>query len=263
MKSILEFQNKKNLKQKISMVTCYDYWTAKILSASQIDCLLVGDSAAMVMHGHDSTLPMDIPTMCSHVSAVKKGAPGKFIVADMPFLAHRKGVKATMDAVTQLMRAGANAIKIEAQCGHEKIIKHIIDSGVPVMGHIGLIPQSVNQLGGYKVQGKDTASSLRLMGLAKALEEAGCFSIVMECIPDSLAQKITKQLSIPTIGIGSGVETDGQVLVLQDLLGGQSEFLPKFVRQFANVHSVILNAVNQYHETVVKQEFPSSTEVYH
>jgi 3-methyl-2-oxobutanoate hydroxymethyltransferase len=262
MKTVLDFAKKKSLGEKFSMVTCYDFWSAQILAASNVNCLLVGDSAAMVMHGHDSTVPMDIKTMVAHVSAVKKGAPEKFIVADMPFLAHRKGTKHTMDCVEQLMRAGASAVKIEAQPGHEKIIKHIVDSGVPVMGHIGLTPQFVHQLGGYKVQGRDTSSALRLHALAKILEEAGCFSIVLECIPESLAKKITAQLQISTIGIGSGNSTDGQVLVLQDLLGCQKTFQPKFVRHYTNLYEIILGAVNGYHNSVAENEFPSKQEIY-
>lgn len=262
MMTVLDFAKKKFVKEKFSMVTCYDYWSAQILNKSSIDCILVGDSAAMIMHGHDSTLPMDIKTMVMHVQAVRRGAPDKFIVADMPFLSHRKGTKHTMDCVEQLMRAGANAVKIEAQTGHERIIKHIVDSGVPVMGHVGLTPQFVHQLGGYKVQGKDTASQLRLLALSKSLEEVGCFSLVAECIPESLARKITNQLHIPTIGIGSGNETDGQVLVLQDLLGCQKDFQPKFVRHFTNLHDIILGAVNEYHDTVAQQAFPSSKEIY-
>jgi 3-methyl-2-oxobutanoate hydroxymethyltransferase len=262
MKTVLDFAKKKQLDSKFSMVTCYDFWSAQILAASDIDCILVGDSAAMVMHGHDSTVPMDIKTMAAHVSAVKKGAPEKFIIADMPFLSHRKGTKYTMDCVEQLMRAGANSVKIEAQPGHEKIIRHVVDSGVPVMGHIGLTPQFVHQLGGYKVQGRDTSSALRLMALAKILEEAGCFSLVLECIPELLAKKITAQLQIPTIGIGSGNNTDGQVLVLQDLLGCQKSFQPKFVRHYTNLYEIILGAVNSYHKSVAQNDFPSEKEVY-
>lgn len=262
MKTVLEFSKKKFAQEKFSMVTCYDYWSAQILNKSQVDCILVGDSAAMIMHGHDSTLPMTVDLMCLHVSSVRKGAPDKFIVADMPFLSHRKGTKSTMDAVEKLMRAGANAVKIEAQAGHERIIQHIVDSGVPVMGHVGLTPQFVHQLGGYKVQGKDVASSLRLLALSKNLEQAGCFAIVAECIPEQLAKKITQTLGIPTIGIGSGNETDGQVLVLQDLLGCQKDFQPKFVRHFANLHDSILNAVNEYHDTVAQKSFPSQKEIY-
>jgi 3-methyl-2-oxobutanoate hydroxymethyltransferase len=262
MMTVLDFAKKKYAKEKFSMVTCYDYWSAQILNESSIDCILVGDSAAMIMHGHDSTLPMDIKTMVLHVSAVRRGAPNKFIVADMPFLAHRKGTKFAMDCVEQLMRAGANAVKIEVQPGHERIVKHIVDSGVPVMGHIGLTPQFVHQLGGYKVQGKDTSSSLRLLALAKSLEESGCFAVLAECIPEILAKKITMQLQVPTIGIGSGNETDGQVLVLQDLLGCQKDFQPKFVRHFTNLHDIILSAVNEYHDTVAQKQFPSAKEIY-
>lgn len=257
MKSVLDFGKMKAAGDKISMVTCYDTWSAKILSQSPVHCLLVGDSAAMVMHGHETTIPIDVRTMCLHVEAVKRGAPKKFIIADMPFLAHRKGTKPTMDAVELLIKAGANAVKIEAQPGQEKIVKHIVDSGVPVMGHIGLTPQFYHQLGGFKAQGKDTSSALRLHALAQKLEEAGCFSLVLECVPEALGRKISHLLSIPTIGIGSGPHTDGQVLVLHDLLGAQKDFVPKFVRQFANIHDTILTAVTEYHDSVTKNEFPS------
>lgn len=232
------------------MVTCYDYWSAKIINDSAIDCILVGDSVGMVMHGFDSTIPVDIKMMETHICAVRKGAPDKLLIGDMPFLAHRKSTKTTMDCVERLMRAGAQAVKIEAQLGHDRMIKHIVDSGVPVVGHIGLTPQSVHQLGGYKTQGKDTSSALRLFALAKKLEDSGCSALVLECIPEHLAQKITDQLSIPTIGIGSGTKTDGQVLVLHDLLGCQKDFLPRFVTPFANVYETVLKAVNAYHDNV-------------
>jgi 3-methyl-2-oxobutanoate hydroxymethyltransferase len=251
MKTVPEFTKKKIAGEKISMVTCYDYWSAKILNDTSIDTILVGDSVGMVVHGFESTIPVDIHMMEMHVAAVRRGAPDKLIIADMPFLAHRKGTKTTMDCVERLMRAGAQAVKIEAHAGHERIIKHIVDSGVPVIGHIGLTPQAVHKLGGYKIQGKDTSSALRLHALAKKLEESGCSALVLECIPESLAKKLTNQLYIPTIGIGSGVETDGQVLVLQDLLGAQKDFSPKFVTKFTNLHEIILSAVNEYHESVI------------
>ncbi|MCC6138684.1 MAG: 3-methyl-2-oxobutanoate hydroxymethyltransferase [Bdellovibrionaceae bacterium] len=254
MKTVPEFGKKKLAQEKISMITCYDFWSAKIINTSPIDCILVGDSVGMVMHGFDSTIPVDIHMMETHLKAVRKGAPDKLIIADMPFLAHRKGTKYTMDCVERLMRAGANAVKIEAQPGHDKIIKHIVDSGVPVVGHIGLIPQSVNQLGGYKIQGKDNSSALRLHALAKKLEESGCCAIVLECIPENLAKRITDQLHIPTIGIGSGTDTDGQVLVLHDLLGCQNDFSPKFVTKMANVHSIVAGALSDFHDHVQNPE---------
>lgn len=259
MKTILDFARKKLAGEKISMVTCYDYWSAKIINESAIDTILVGDSLGMVMHGFDSTIPVDIHLMELHISAVRRGAPDKLIIGDMPFLAHRKGTKFTMDCVERILRAGAQAVKIEAQPGHDRIIKHIVDSGVPVVGHIGLTPQSVHQLGGYKTQGKDTTSALRLLALAKKLEESGCCALVLECIPETLAKKITDQLLIPTIGIGSGIDTDGQVLVLHDLLGAQKDFSPKFVTKFANIHDTVLNAVNAYHDMVQNPQLSINT----
>lgn len=254
MKTIMDFSKMKLSKEKISMITCYDFWSAKIINSSPVDCILVGDSVGMVIHGFDSTIPVDIKMMELHTQAVRRGAPDKLIIADMPFLAHRKGTKHTMDCVERLMRTGANAVKIEAQTGHEAIIKHIVDSGVPVVGHIGLIPQSVNQLGGYKTQGKDTSSALRLHALAKKLEDSGCCALVLECIPETLAKKITDQLQIVTIGIGSGINTDGQVLVLQDMLGCQKDFSPKFVKKMTNTHDIVLTALTDFHHYVQHPE---------
>lgn len=262
MKSLRDFYDKKRTNQKISMVTCYDFWTSCLIERSPVDCILVGDSAAMVMHGHESTVPMTVDAMATHVSAVRRGTQ-KIIIGDMPFLAHRMSQEKTMQAVSQLMQAGANAVKIEAQPGHEEIIEYVVQSGVPVIGHIGLTPQSVDLLGGYKVQGKNPEAAERLFELAKSLEKAGCFSLVVECVPDRLAQRMSESLSIPVIGIGSGQDVDGQVLVLQDLIGGNSKFKPKFVRQFSQVHDVIGKALTDYHESVVQKTFPSHEEIYH
>lgn len=256
------FIEKKKHKQKISMITCYDYSFAKLVNDSQIDCILVGDSAAMVMHGFTNTINASNEMLAYHTAAVVKGAPNKFIVADLPFLSYRKSLDENMKSVEILMKAGAHALKLEGAAGNLELIKHIVSSGVPVMGHLGLTPQSVHTLGGFKVQGKDADSKSLILSESKKLEEAGCFSLVLECVPSDLAKQITKELHIPTIGIGAGPGTDGQVLVLQDMLGFSDEFKPKFLRQFMNGKSHFIEAFNHYHQAVVEVSFPNEKESY-
>ena len=262
MKSILDFQKKKKAGQKISMITCYDYTFAKIVGASQIDCILVGDSAAQIMHGHSTTLNASTSVMALHTAAVSRGAANKFIVADMPFLSTRKGLKNTMDQIEKLMKAGAQAVKIENADGHLELIRHIVESGVPVMGHLGLTPQSIHQLGGPKVQGKHDESAKKILNDALALEKAGCFAVVLECVPAHLAESITSQLQIPTIGIGAGSKTDGQVLVLQDMLGMNQNFNPKFLKKFMSGFEQITDALNAYVTDVNALKFPGKEHEY-
>lgn len=258
----LDFLKRKKEKQKISMITCYDYWSAQILNRTEVDCLLVGDSLAMVMHGNDSTIPADIELMALHTKAVRKGAPDKFIVGDMPFLSTRKDRNFAMDCVDALMKAGAHAVKIEGALGHFELIQHIVESGVPVMGHLGLTPQSIHQLGGFKVQGRGSKAEEELISAAKSLQDAGAFSLVLECVPTELARTISEKLEIPTIGIGAGPHTDGQVLVLQDMLGMNTRFKPKFLKHFAQGAEWIGEAVNNYHREVVSGAFPTAGESY-
>ncbi len=260
--NVLDFRTRKRNGDKISMVTCYDFWSAQILERTNIDCLLVGDSLAMVMHGYDSTVFADVDLMALHVKAVARGAPGKFIVADMPFLAIRKGLEPTMNAVQALMQSGASAVKIEGEAGHTEMIAHIVESGVPVMGHLGLTPQSVHALGGHKVQARSDNGADGLMESAKALAAAGCFGLVLECVPAQLAARVSRSIDIPTIGIGAGPETDGQVLVLQDMLGMNPDFKPKFLRQYANGFEVVSQAVNRFHDETRQGCFPSKSESY-
>ena len=244
------------------MVTCYDFWSAQVLNQTRVDTLLVGDSLAMVMHGMDSTVHADIDLMALHVKAVARGAPDKFIVGDMPFLAARKGLAPTMDAVQALMQAGASAVKIEGEKGQAELVAHVVDSGVPVMGHLGLTPQSVHGLGGHKVQARDEAAAAELLSSCQRLEKAGCFAIVLECVPSRVAREITASLNIPTIGIGAGPHTDGQVLVLQDMLGMNPSFKPKFLRHYANGFDMISGAVNRFHEETSHGCFPGAAESY-
>ncbi len=262
MKSVLDFQKKKNNKQKISMVTCYDYTFAKIVAETNIDSILVGDSLAQIMHGHNTTLNASTQVMALHTAAVARAAANKFIVADMPFLSTRKGLRNSMDQVEKLMKAGAHAVKIEGAEGHLELIKHIVESGVPVMGHLGLTPQSIHQLGGPKVQGKQEESANKILSDSLNLEKAGCFSLVLECVPAALADKITSQLHIPTIGIGAGAGTDGQILVLQDLLGMNKNFNPKFLKKYLKGFDLISEALNSYVTEVEQVKFPQRENEY-
>ncbi len=261
MKSINEFKTKKENKEPISLVTCYDYWSACIIDETEIDAVLVGDSAAMVMHGFSTTVNAEVEMMSYHISAVKRGTD-KFLIADFPFLAHKKGKKFAMDAVDKFLKSGANAVKIEGAGTTTELIKYIVESGVPVMGHLGLTPQSVNSLGGFLLQGKNSDSAKRLIDDAKSLEQSGCFSIVLELIPAQLSKEITESLAIPTIGIGAGVFTSGQVLVLQDLLGLTKNFHPKFLRKYLNGFDLIKEALQKYDNDVKRKLFPSDKESF-
>jgi len=254
--NILDFYRKKAQGEKISMVTCYDYSSACILADTAVDCLLVGDSVAMTMHGYKDTLSATLPMMCMHTAAVSRGAGNKFIVSDLPFLSYRKSLTHSITAVHKLMQAGAHAVKLEGAAGNEKLIRHLTESGVPVMGHLGLTPQSLHMLGGYKIQGKTQESAERMKADALRLQEAGCFSLVLECVPAALAQEITQALSIPTIGIGAGADTDGQVLVFQDMLGMNIDFKPKFVKVFLDGHRHIQQSMNDYADAVKTGAFP-------
>lgn len=258
---INEIAKLKNTK-KISMLTCYDYAFAKILDKSSVDMLLVGDSAAMTVHGYPSTTYATTEMMIMHTAAVRRGAPSKFIVADMPFLTFRKTLADAATCAGALINAGANAVKLEGMDGNEEVIKHLIGTGIPVMGHIGLVPQSVNKFGGYKVQGVCKKSAADLKNQAKQLEKSGCFAIVLECIPAALAAQITKAIKIPAIGIGAGAGTDGQVLVLQDILGFDDDVNYKFVRRYADLQKPLLEAFNKYDEDVKKSKFPSKEESF-
>lgn len=254
---IHDFKRKKQESTKISMLTCYDYPSACIIAESHIDCVLVGDSVAMAVHGHATTLMATIEMMVLHTQAVSRGLKHQFLIADLPFLSHKMSTNNTLLDVRQLMQAGAHAVKIE---GADKQtcqrIAYLVDAGIPVIGHIGLTPQSVHQLGGFKVQGKNQEQAEHLLQQALELEQAGCFALVIECVPQQLATHITQALSIPTIGIGAGSGTDGQVLVWQDMLGLQTEFNPKFVKHYAQGKSIFLNAINAYAEEVRLGHFP-------
>jgi 3-methyl-2-oxobutanoate hydroxymethyltransferase len=260
--NVLDFSDRKRTGAPLSMVTCYDYTLARILDRSPVDCILVGDSVAMVVHGFDSTVHASVDMIALHTRAVVRGAPSKFVVADMPFLAMRKGLAPAMETVQTLIQAGAHAVKVEGAAGQLELVHHIVESGVPVMGHLGLTPQSVHALGGHRVQGRDHAAAARIREDAVKLAEAGCFALVLECVPANLAREITARIDIPTIGIGAGAATDGQVLVLQDLLGLSTGLKPKFVRHYCDGATLVGDALERFHEDVATRRYPRCTEAY-
>lgn len=244
------------------MVTCYDFWSASIIGETPVDAVLVGDSAAMVMHGHSTTINADAQMVAFHLAAVRRGLPDRLLIADFPFLAHRRGEAFAMEVVDRFIKLGANAVKVEGAGSTAQLIRHITDSGVPVMGHVGLTPQSVHALGGFTLQGSDEKAAMRIMDEARQLEDAGCFSIVLEMVPASLAKKITDSLTIPTIGIGAGVHTSGQILVLHDLLGFNRNFKPKFLRKYLDGFQLVKDSLSRYDSEVKSKIFPSTDESY-
>lgn len=262
MKSVLEFQKAKKEQRPISVVTAYDAWTGRAAARSNVDCILVGDSVAMVLHGYDTTVPATVDLLALHVAAVSRAAKDKFIVGDLPFLSFRKGLEPAMNAVEKLMQAGAHAVKIEGVRGHEDLIEHIVASGVPVMAHLGLTPQFVHAFGGMRVQARDAEAQKMLLEQAKIVEKLGCFAIVLECVPEGIARQVTGAVSIPTIGIGAGVGCDGQVLVMHDLLGLNPDFSPKFVRKYLDGFNLVEAALNRFDRDVKERTFPSSEETY-
>jgi 3-methyl-2-oxobutanoate hydroxymethyltransferase len=259
--NVHDFIRKKSNNIKIKTITCYDYTSARIVASTDIDMILVGDSVANTIHGHTDTTTADINMLALHTKAVKtallEDKSKIFLVSDLPFMYNRGSLDRLTTSSTQLIQSGANAIKIEggdeANCNS---IKHLINSGIPVMGHIGLTPQLVNTIGGYKVQGKTEKQANELLSQALNLESAGCFAIVLECIPSYLAKKISMNLSIPTIGIGAGPDTDGQILVIQDLLGMNKNFTPKFAKKYMNGYQLAHNAIQAYCSEVTNRNFP-------
>lgn len=260
--NLLEFQRAKSAARRLSMVTCYDYSFARLVSRSTIDAILVGDSAAMVMHGYETTLSATPEMMQMHTAAVAKGARNKLIVTDMPFLTYRKGMRTAMDTAHALMTAGAHALKLEGVAGHEEVIERLVESGIPVMGHLGLQPQSVHAYGGYRVQGRGEGAAAEILQQAEVLQDLGAFSLVLECVPAALAEQVSRTLRIPVIGIGAGAGCDGQVLVLQDMLGMNSEFRPRFARVFTEAEKTVIDAINDYDAAVKDASFPTAEESF-
>jgi len=263
MMTVPEFKTKKTNRTKISMITCYDSSFARILSESPIDILLVGDSSSMVMQGQDSTIHATPESIAFFVKSVAMGALGKtFIVADMPFLSTRKTLENGVECAELLLKAGAHAVKIEGIRGNEKLVSHLVESGIPVMGHLGLTPQFVNAFGGMKVQAKSPEEQTLLLEEGKRFQDCGAFSLVLECVPAPIASRLTSHLTIPTIGIGAGAEVDGQVLVLQDLLGFNPDFKPRFLRSYLDGKRLFLDAFRAYHRDVIEHQFPTEKESY-
>ncbi|MGV8059337.1 MAG: 3-methyl-2-oxobutanoate hydroxymethyltransferase [Smithellaceae bacterium] len=258
-KTILDIKKMKGLGEKITVLTAYDYAISSILDECGIDIILVGDSLGMVVLGYDTTLPVTMEDMLHHTKAVSRAAQNSLVVADMPFLSYQVSPElALANAGRFLQEAGAQAVKMEGGRETAQTVHKITSAGIPVMAHIGLTPQSIHQIGGFKVQGKKEDAALRIIEDAKILEEAGAFSIVLELIPEKLAEEISKSISIPTIGIGGGVNCDGQVLVINDMLGLYDKFTPKHVKKYANLNPEIKKAVKSYISEVKNRTFPDS-----
>lgn len=258
--SLLEM---KQNKEKISMLTAYDYTLAKIVDSGGIDVILVGDSASNVMAGHETTLPITLDQMIYHTASVVRAVDRALIVADMPFGTYQGNSKEALNSAIRIMKeTGAHSVKLEGGNEILESIERILTAGIPVMGHLGLTPQSIYKFGTYTVRAKEEAESKKLIEDALLLEKAGCFAIVLEKIPAKLAKKVAEQLSIPVIGIGAGSDVDGQVLVLHDMIGMTHEFSPRFLRRYLNLYTDIKEAVSQYVSDVKTLEFPNEKEQY-
>ena len=261
--SITQIKEMKQKGEKIAMLTAYDYSTAKLIDEAGIPLILVGDSLGMVVLGYESTIPVTMDEMIHHTRAVVRGAANALIVGDMPFMTYQISFEDAMrNAGRFIQEGGAQAVKLEGGEGMAETVKRIVSCGIPVMGHIGLTPQSINQLGGFKVMGKSPEAALRLVNDAIALDEAGAFAIVLECVPEPLSRFITGKVGAPTIGIGAGKYCDGQVQVISDLLGLYTDFVPKHARQFARLFETIRQATSDYISEVRAGTFPTEKQSY-
>jgi 3-methyl-2-oxobutanoate hydroxymethyltransferase len=249
--------------ENLVMLTAYDYLSAQILDEAGVPLILVGDSLGMVVLGYDSTVPVTVDEMLHHTRAVSRGAPNSFVVGDLPFGSYQDGPQQALSTATRFLKeAGANAVKLEGGGRMVEVVGYLTDAGIPVMGHLGLTPQSVNTLGGYRVQGQSEAAAAQLIEDARALEAAGAFSIVIEAVPSDVGRRVTEALTIPTIGIGAGPGTDGQVLVWHDVLGLTSGRLPRFVKQYADLRGEIAGAVKTFVHEVSDGEYPGPEHTY-
>ena len=249
--------------EKISMLTAYDYTMAKIVDSAGVDVILVGDSASNVMAGHETTLPITLDQMIYHASCVVRGVERALVVVDLPFGTYQSDSKKALESAIRVMKeSGAHALKLEGGKEIKEGIKRILGAGVPVMGHLGLTPQSIYKFGTYTVRAKEEAEATQLIEDAKMLEKIGCFAIVLEKIPAALAEKVAKEVSIPIIGIGAGGGVDGQVLVVHDMIGMTHEFSPKFLRRYMNLYEDMTVAIGQYVTDVKSQDFPNASEQY-
>lgn len=255
--TVTTYQKAKEEGKKLSMLTAYDYSTAKLMDESGVNSILVGDSLGNVMLGYKDTLPVTVEEMLHHGKAVVRGVKNALVVMDMPFMSYQASVyDAVVNAGRLIKETGAQAVKLEGGASVCPQIRAIVEAGIPVMAHLGLTPQSVNALGGYKVQGKDAETAQKLLEDARLVEEAGAFAAVLECVPSKLAKLITETLRIPTIGIGAGADCDGQVLVYQDMLGMYSDFSPKFVKKYANLGQIMKEAFSAYFSEIQDGTFP-------
>ena len=256
-------QEMKNIGEKISMLTAYDFSLAKIVDGAGVDVILVGDSASNVMAGHETTLPITLDQMIYHASSVVRAVKRSLIVVDLPFGSYQGDSKAALKSAVRIMKeSGAHAIKMEGGKEIKDSVQRVLSAGVPVMGHLGLTPQAIYKFGTYTVRAREEAEAQKLLEDARLLEKCGCFAIVLEKIPASLAQKASQSLQIPTIGIGAGVDTDGQVLVLHDMLGINKDFNPRFLRRYADLHTIITSSIEQYAQDVKSKNFPNDKEQY-
>ena len=261
--TVATFRKAKEEGKKLSMLTAYDYSTASLLDEAGIHGILVGDSLGNVILGYEDTISVTMEDMIHHGAAVSRGAKNALVVVDMPFMSYQGSVYDALNNAGRLMKEGrANAVKLEGGKEVAPQIKAIVQAGIPVMGHLGLTPQSINALGGYKVQGKDESAAQKLLEDAKTIAEAGVFSIVLECVPSALAEVITKAVDVPTIGIGAGAGCDGQILVYQDMLGMFSDFTPKFVKRYANIGEAMREAFRTYIAEVSEGIFPKTEHGY-
>lgn len=256
-------KEKKQKNEKVTMLTAYDYSTAAMVDQADIDVILVGDSLGMVILGYEDTLSVTMDDMIHHTRAVSRGARRAMVVGDMPFLSYHISIPETVrNAGRFIQEGGAQAVKLEGGQERVEAVKAILDAAIPVMGHIGLTPQSIHQFGGFKVQGRDLEKAQKLIQDAIALDRAGVFAIVLECVPAALARKITEEVSVPTIGIGAGPDCDGQVLVINDVLGLYQGHVPKFVRRYENLHPLVVKAVENYRDDVLSGAFPAEEHCY-
>lgn len=262
--SIRNLQKFKREGRKIVSVTAYDYTFARLIEQSgAVDIVLIGDSLGNVIQGQDTTVPVTLEDIIYHARAVRRGLKRAHLVGDMPFMTYQISVEQALTNAARLMREGlVQSVKLEGGREQAEVVRRLTSSGIPVMGHLGLTPQSIHQLGGHRVQGRDDAARARIIEDAQILQEAGAYAIVLECVPAALAQTISEQLHIPTIGIGAGDGCDGQILVLQDLLGLGGDFNPKFVRRFAQLGEATIHALQGYEEAVRQGTFPSVAETY-
>lgn len=263
MKTVSTIQALKDSGEKIAMLTAYDYSTAQVLDKAEIDAILVGDSLAMVVLGHENTYNITIDEMLIFVRAVARGAKNSFIIGDMPFMSYNISVAQGLENAGKMIKAGANAVKLEGCNDHIiNLVKRCTESGIPVLGHLGFTPQLMNTIGGHKIQGKTSEKIEAILESAKKLEEAGCFGVVLELMPSDSAKYITENLNIPTIGIGAGVDCSGQIVVIDDIMGKFTDFTPKFVKKYANLHDEILKGVQMYKQEVKDKLFPSKKESF-